>query len=104
MIHWAKVEVKGRMLSFTTAKDFKYDDIFVDRCDKIDNDPADFYVMLNRNSTHIVVISYESREHWTGPHRIFDRKKRYPVTLYSAPIEFVQFIELPVVEEMEEAA
>jgi hypothetical protein len=46
----------------------------------------------------------KSREHWTGPHTVFDRKKRYPVTLYSAPIEFVQFIEIQAAPKINEAA
>jgi hypothetical protein len=102
-VNWQKVEVKGRLLSFESAQSFKLPTLFVDRCNKINENPADYYVSLNWPHTHIAVIALESREHWIE-NTVFDRKKRYPVHLYECPVEFVKFVRIVPENEESEAA
>ncbi len=99
--HWLKIECKGRLLSFPP---FKYKTLFVDRVDKIDRDPADLYVNLNKQQTHIAIIGIDTREHWSGPNRVWDRVKRYPVTVMECPIELVRFVSIEHIAISKEAA
>ncbi len=89
--HWVRVEVKSRGLDFPP---FKYKTIFVDRVGKIENTPATLYVSLNKQSTHIALVPLNSRDHWVGPTTVFDRKKRYPVVVFEAPIKVVRLMQI----------
>jgi len=102
-VNFLKIEVKGRLLGFESAKSFKYKTLFVDQCDKISGSPADYYVSVNRQQSHIAVIALDSREHWRED-TVFDRKKRYPVHLYECPIEHVRFVRIVTELEENEAA
>jgi len=91
LVHWVRVEVKSRGLDFPP---FKYKTIFVDRVGKIENTPATLYVSLNKQSTHIALVPLNSRDHWVGPTTVFDRKKRYPVVVFEAPIKVVRLMQI----------
>ncbi len=86
-----RVEVKSRGPAFPP---FKYKTVFVDRVGKIENAPAHLYVSLNKQSTHIALVPLNSRDHWVGPTTVFDRKKRYPVVVFEAPITVVKFMQI----------
>ncbi len=93
LVHWARVEVKSRGLDFPP---FKYKTIFVDRVGKIEDAPAHLYVSLNKQATHIALVPLNSRDSWRGPTTVFDRKKRYPVVVFEAPINVVRFMQIAV--------
>ena len=91
-----KMEVKGRGLMFTSAADFSWWTLFVDRCAKVDDDeaePTDYYVSLNSALTHAAVINAKTKARWSR-RRVWDNEKGYWVLVYECPIELVKFVAL----------
>lgn len=92
-----RIEVKQRMLDFTSRESYPYDTLFVDNRHTYDDaHPKPFaYVILNRAMTHAFIVECRSDKHWDVVER-FDHKVQRTDTLYECPIALATFVELPV--------
>lgn len=90
-----RYEVKGRNIDFTSAEDFPFPTIFVDRKDKADRNAGvvHAYVTLNKAQTHAAVIKASTRLMWRATEK-FDATKGHNLTLYECPKEHASFITL----------
>lgn len=91
---WRRAEVKRRKISFTTANDYPYKTLFVDRSVKADKASPDVYFILNDAMTHAARIDASTKDRWLGPAKKFDRVKHYELTIYECPKVLARFFEI----------
>lgn len=84
------VEVKGRTLAFTSADDFPYPTLFVDRVSKVEKSTVQFYVSLNKSHTYMAVILASTKASWVK-RDTFDHVKKHELTVYECPKELIRF-------------
>lgn len=87
------IEVKGRALNFTSAEDFPYQTLFVDRVEKADKSSVFYYVSVNSAKTAMAVIRASTKDKWVQRDK-FDNIKGYPLRVYECPKEFAKFVQL----------
>ena len=91
---WKRAEVKGRKIPFTSAEDYPYATIFVDRSSKADATTPDVYFIVNDKLTYAARIDSATKDKWIGPKTYSDRTKGYDLTVYECPKDCARFFRL----------
>ena len=89
-----RVEVKWINRFFTCAEDFPFPAIIVDEKFKIDRIPIKHlygYAVVNREWSHVCLISAKTRANWKTATR-YDSKDRQERTFYECPVEHCLFL------------
>ena len=90
---WKRAEVKRRKLSFTSAEDYPYATLFVDRSTKADKASPDTYFILNEGMTHAARIDASTRPMWFVTTK-YDRVKRHELTIYECQKALARFFKI----------
>jgi len=92
------IEVKHQTTVWTDEKSYPYSSIIVSNKNSVDKNRGNVvvYIILNKDMTHAAMVPFATSEHW------FLKKKKPGNTgvyemFYLCPLEYVQFVELPVV-------
>jgi hypothetical protein len=87
------IEVKGRLLRFSSAEDFPYPTLFVDRVAKADKSSVFYYISVNVDKTVIAVIRASTKDRWIKTEK-YDHVKNHPLWVYECPKELVKFVKI----------
>lgn len=87
-----RVEVKGLSATFTSALDWPYGDPFVSNKPAVDraNGDVSAYICLSATQNHIMIIPYDTHEHWYVVERTpktTGKKEQF----YCCPLQYVIF-------------
>ena len=91
-----RVEVKHRMLSFTSCEDYPYATVIVDEQYKIDRIPKGKlwgYVIVDNDCSHACCIKPSTFDSWITK-EMFDKKDRQNRTFYVCPKELCFFCKI----------
>jgi len=94
LIVQGRVEHKTRKaLSFTSQEDYPYETVFVCEKRRESDAPPLAYVIQSANAQHVAVIYGWTRDKWEVE-RVYDKKSRKQLDVYSVSKKYVRFVDL----------
>ena len=90
-----RLEIKQRMLNFTSKSDFPYNTIIVDVTHTWDNAEIkpDGYILTNKECTSAILVDSSTRDKWISSRRWDAKKGRYR-NFYECPIEYTRSVSM----------
>lgn len=90
-----RLEIKQRMLDFTSKADFPYNTIIVDVVHTWDNSVSkpEGYILTNKNITAAILVDGNTSDKWLTVRKWDNKKKRFR-NFYECPMEYTRSVSI----------